>query len=267
MVIVELKLLDRALKPLTVGITFSPFTPKSDQCPNSPAASQEICHHTVWRTWLFIAYSDAKWLYYKFSLHHSYNRFLKGWENTIFELRSERVNPFTPKSDQCQISPCSLTRNITPHSMKNLTFHSLLRWKVIILQILATSLIQSLFERLGEYTFRAQEWKGEPFHSQEWSMQSHQKYNTTQYEELDFSKPTHMEDDYIKNSLTTSPIQFSLRLGECTFWTWEWKGFNVLQVLPPNPAAIKRKDRARLWATSPPTPPLELTLTQALPKP
>ena len=41
----------------------------SDQCQNSPAASQEIWHHTVWRTWLFIAYSDEKWLYYKFLLH------------------------------------------------------------------------------------------------------------------------------------------------------------------------------------------------------
>ena len=70
---------------------FNPFTPESDRCQNSPAASQEIWHHTVWRTWLFIAYSDEKWLYYKFSLHHSYNRFLKGWENTLFELRSERV--------------------------------------------------------------------------------------------------------------------------------------------------------------------------------
>ena len=68
------------------------FTPESDQCQNSPAASQEIWHHTVWRTWLFISYSDEKWLYYKFSLHHSCNRFLKGWENTLFELRSERVN-------------------------------------------------------------------------------------------------------------------------------------------------------------------------------
>ena len=69
----------------------NPFTPEpSDQCQNSPAASQEIWHHTVWRTWLFIAYSDEKWLYYKFLLHHSYNCFLKGWENTLFELRSER---------------------------------------------------------------------------------------------------------------------------------------------------------------------------------
>ena len=63
---------------------FNPFTPESDQCQNSPATSQGIWHHTVWRTWLFIAYSDEKWLYYKFSLHHSYNRFLKGWENTLW---------------------------------------------------------------------------------------------------------------------------------------------------------------------------------------
>ena len=76
---------------VTRWITINPFTPESDQCQNPPAASQEIWHHTVWRTWLFIAYSDEKWLYYKFSLHHSYNRFLKGWENTLFELRSERV--------------------------------------------------------------------------------------------------------------------------------------------------------------------------------
>ena len=74
----------------------NPVTPESDQCQNYPAASQEIWHHTVWRTWLFIAYSDEKWLCYKFSLHHSYNRFLKGWENTLFELRSERVKLVRP---------------------------------------------------------------------------------------------------------------------------------------------------------------------------
>ena len=37
--------------------------------------------------------------------------------------------------------PCSLTRNITSHSMKNLAFHSFLRWKIIILPILTASLI------------------------------------------------------------------------------------------------------------------------------
>ena len=72
---------------------------ESDQCQNSPAASQEMWHHTVWRTWLFIAYSDEKWLFYKFSLHHSYNRFLKGWENTLFELRNERVKTEAPEYD------------------------------------------------------------------------------------------------------------------------------------------------------------------------
>ena len=35
--------------------------------------------------------------------------------------------------------PCSLARNITPHSMKNLAFHSLHRWKMFILSILTTS--------------------------------------------------------------------------------------------------------------------------------
>ena len=34
---------------------------------------------------------------------------------------------------------CSLSRNITSHSMKNLAFHSLLRWKLISLPILTTS--------------------------------------------------------------------------------------------------------------------------------
>ena len=87
------------------SLTLSP--PESDHFQISPAASPEIWHHTVWRTWLFIAYSDEKWLYYKFSLHHSYNRFLKGWENTLFELRSERVNPFPPESDHFQISPAA----------------------------------------------------------------------------------------------------------------------------------------------------------------
>ena len=50
----------------------NPFTPKSDQCQISPAASPEILHHTVWRTRLFIAYSDERWLYYQFSLPHLY---------------------------------------------------------------------------------------------------------------------------------------------------------------------------------------------------
>ena len=51
--------------------------------------------------------------------------------------------------------PCSLTRNATSHSMDNVAFHSLLRWKMITPTILATPLIQFLFKRLGECTFGA----------------------------------------------------------------------------------------------------------------
>ena len=64
--------------------SLNPFTPKSDQCQISPAASPwEILHHTVWITWLFIAYSDERWLNYRFSLPHSYVFSLEGWENVI----------------------------------------------------------------------------------------------------------------------------------------------------------------------------------------
>ena len=45
----------------------------------------------------------------------------------------------------------SLTRNITSHSVENMAFHSLLRWKMIILPILTASLICFLFRRLGDF--------------------------------------------------------------------------------------------------------------------
>ena len=69
-----------------------PFTRKSDQCQISPAASAGILHHAVWRTWLFRAYPPDERLLYQFSLPHLYILALKGWENVLFELRSERVN-------------------------------------------------------------------------------------------------------------------------------------------------------------------------------
>ena len=73
------------------AILFNPFTPESDQSQISPPAPPEILHHTVRRTWLIIAYSDERWLSYKFSLSHLCIFSLKGWENGLFELRSERV--------------------------------------------------------------------------------------------------------------------------------------------------------------------------------
>ena len=71
--------------------SINPFTPKSDQSQISPAASPEILHHTVWRTWLFIAYSDERLLHYQFSLPHPYISLEESWENVLFELGSERV--------------------------------------------------------------------------------------------------------------------------------------------------------------------------------
>ena len=40
----------------------NPFDPKRDQLQISPAASPNILHHTVWRTWLFIRYSDERFI-------------------------------------------------------------------------------------------------------------------------------------------------------------------------------------------------------------
>ena len=41
---------------------FNPSHSKCDQFQISLAASPKIWHHAAWRTWLFIAYSDERWL-------------------------------------------------------------------------------------------------------------------------------------------------------------------------------------------------------------
>ena len=57
---------------------------KSDRCKISPAASPVILHHTVWRTWLFIAHSDGRWLYYQLSLYLTCAFLLKSWGECMF---------------------------------------------------------------------------------------------------------------------------------------------------------------------------------------
>ena len=70
------------------------------------------------------------------------------------------VNPFTPKSDQFQISPAA-SPVILHHILCRIRlFIALLRCKIIILSILTTSLILLLFKRLWECTFWTWEWKG-----------------------------------------------------------------------------------------------------------
>ena len=87
----------------------NPFIPESDQVQISPVASPVILHHTVWRTWLFIAYSDWKMILVPVlttSLIH-----WKGWENVLFELGIERVN-----SSFCAVTADSKSR--WPHGRK-----------------------------------------------------------------------------------------------------------------------------------------------------
>ena len=55
----------------------------------------------------------------------------------------------------------SLTRNITSQGKRNLASHSLLRWRMIILPILTTSLIHFSFKRLGGCIFSNLECKGQ----------------------------------------------------------------------------------------------------------
>ena len=61
---VGLDMLQRSLCSAVV-LLFNPFTPRS-------TSSAKILHHTVWRTWLFIAYSNERLIYYQFSLPHLY---------------------------------------------------------------------------------------------------------------------------------------------------------------------------------------------------
>ena len=62
-------------------------------------------------------------------------------------------NSFTPKSDRYQISPAAPNGNITSHSIKNLAFRQLLRWKMI-------KYYQSLYHIWENVTFWLWEWKG-----------------------------------------------------------------------------------------------------------
>ena len=71
---------------------FNPWNPKSNQFQISLGASPEIQYNiTVWRTWLFTAYSDERWLYYTNSHYLIYPFLFRRFENVLFELGSERV--------------------------------------------------------------------------------------------------------------------------------------------------------------------------------
>ena len=71
------------------------------------------------------------------------------------------LNPFTPNSDQFQNFSYSLTSKITSHSMENLAFHSLLRWKMIIMyQFSLPAHLYIALYKVGRINFWTWEWKG-----------------------------------------------------------------------------------------------------------
>ena len=88
-----LKTSDSGLSPtngrqmLIILVSRKPFTPKSDQVRIFPTASPEISHHTVSR----IAYSDWKIIIVPILSTPRIHFSLKGCENVLFELGSERV--------------------------------------------------------------------------------------------------------------------------------------------------------------------------------
>ena len=106
---------------------FFPFTPKSDQVQISPAAFPVILHHTVWRTWLFITYSDWKMIIILLILITPLIYFfLKGWENVLFELGSGRVQ-------QLVLFSAAMTSTL---SLSILFLFS--RWRLLITPFLQT---------------------------------------------------------------------------------------------------------------------------------
>ena len=70
--------------------TVNPFTPKSDQFQISPAGSPEILHHARSKQLRFSSLTQMKDDYTTNSHYLTYT-FLRGWENVLLELGSERV--------------------------------------------------------------------------------------------------------------------------------------------------------------------------------
>ena len=62
--------------------------------PAPAGVSPEMLYQTVWRTWLFIAYLDERWLYYQFSLPYWCVFSVNVGRTVLFELRSGRVRYF-----------------------------------------------------------------------------------------------------------------------------------------------------------------------------
>ena len=84
----------------------------------------------------------------------------RSWDTMPHRLLSHMFSTVTPKSDQCQISP-AVSPEILHHTVwRTWLFMASLKWKMIILPILTTSVNIFLPKRLGECTFWTWEWQG-----------------------------------------------------------------------------------------------------------
>ena len=218
--------------------SFNPFNPKSDQFHISPAASPEILHHAVWRTWLFIAYTQTKNDYTTNSHHRTYTSLFKGlgecthqkpryptcwwpagpleaewglyWRNSRpREAWCTKANCETKKYYECPRLPNHWWRkrsHICMQTQGAIRYHH--AWTSVF--------------KFNRFTPKSGQCQISP-------VQPHKEYYITQYEvveELGFSYcfPHRWKDYQTVNSHYPAYTFLFKRLGECTFWTWEWKG-------------------------------------------
>ena len=93
-----------------------------------PVLTQLLFTHCP-HEWLIVSCEKKRWWNDQDCTYHIIGFEKRGLEDlqsqkstVIQNLGLPDINPFTPKNDLFQNFPCSLTRNITPHSMKNLVF-------------------------------------------------------------------------------------------------------------------------------------------------
>ena len=79
-------------------------------------------------TWLFIAYSDERWLYYQISLSNLYISPLGDWENLLIGLGSERVKH--PLAGACSRAGPSVGKTHASRTWMRITLPIILPWRI-----------------------------------------------------------------------------------------------------------------------------------------
>ena len=114
------------------------------------------------RNSLFLSFSSIPWAWTYPRMVDCRNLQIREWSrDEIFSpTQGWAFKPFYSQEWSNSNFSCSLTGNITSHSMKNLPFHSLLRLKDEYCTYSHFITYTFLLKMLGECTFWAWEWKG-----------------------------------------------------------------------------------------------------------